>query len=137
MDIIDYKALSNGIVFCRDLCDKLTRSHSSLRFTYAISYHKDTEKVYLYQGPSSLPHLSTKTRKKKFHNEYIMCYQLGIYCLPLPPSLSPSFPHNTYSFIIFILNFLLLLWNISTPPPLYPRGSFEKTLMTTSSTPCP
>ena len=45
MAIIDYKALSNVIVFLRELWDKLIRSHPYMRVTDVTSYHKDTEKV--------------------------------------------------------------------------------------------
>ena len=80
--IVDYNVLSNGMVFRRDVWYAFIISHPSLRVTAVVSYHKETDNFYLCQGSSSLPHLSTKTRKKRLRNEYIICYRLRI-CRPL------------------------------------------------------
>ena len=64
--IISDTILLDNLVFIREGWYSFTITHTYLLVTDVIYSHKGTEKVYIYQYPSSLTHLSKKTINKSF-----------------------------------------------------------------------
>ena len=62
--IIFDNGLSEDLVLLRLVWDSFNSAHPSIQVSDVLSLHNGLEKVYLFQCPNSLPHLSTKTRKK-------------------------------------------------------------------------
>ena len=103
--LINVATISDGML------SKNMVTHHYMQVNVITSSNEGKEKLYLFQGPSSLLHPSTKTRNNKFLHEYIICHLMGIYRPPLSTSLSPSLPQNKYSFISITL--------VAIFPPLY------------------